>query len=59
MTSLLKPGPPPVVAQMMSKDRSPPISASRMTVAVAGRSSGSVMPRKICHALAPSTLAAS
>ena len=36
-----------VIAQMRSNERSPPMSDRMMTVAVAGRTSGSVMLRKI------------
>jgi hypothetical protein len=59
MTSLLNPGPPPVIVQMRSKDRRPPISDSRMTVNVAGRASGSVIFQNFCHAPPPSTSRAS
>jgi hypothetical protein len=59
MTSEVKPGPPRVIAQIRSNDRSPPISDRMMTVAVAGRASGSTMCRKLCRALAPSIVAAS
>ena len=53
------PGPPLVMAQISSNERSPPISDSRITVAVAGMTSGMVMCQKFCHLLAPSTRAAS
>ena len=59
MTSLEKPGPPRVIAQMSSNDRSPPMSDSSTTVAVAGRTRGRVMCQKFFHDPAPSTLAAS
>jgi hypothetical protein len=59
MTSEVKPGPPRVIAQIRSNERSPPISDSRMTVTVAGRASGRMIRRKLSQALAPSILAAS
>ena len=59
MTSEAKPGPPLVMAQIRSNDRRPPISDSVITVAVAGRASGSMMLRKIAQRPAPSTAAAS
>ena len=59
MTSLLKPGPPPVIVQMRSKDRSPPMSESRMTVKVAGAANGTVTFRNLVQAPPPSTSTAS
>ena len=59
MTSLLNPGPPPVIVQMRSNERSPPMSESRITVNVAGAASGRVTLRNLVQAPPPSTSTAS
>ena len=58
-TSDEKPGPPRVVDQIKSKDRSPPMSESVITVIVAGRTKGTVMRQNICWRVPPSMRAAS
>ena len=58
-TSVARPGSPLVIVHTVSKTRKASTDRITMATSSTGRSSGSVTFRKTCHALAPSTRAAS